>query len=47
MEHLLWEMFEFGRSGVIGFWLGVLAMALLRGTDTDPPRPLPLYLSKN
>ena len=45
MESLLYELFEVGGGRIIGFWRGVLAMALLRATDTVPPWPL--YLSKN
>lgn len=45
MESLLYEVFEFGGGGIIGFWFGVLAMALLRAADRNPPPPL--YLSRN
>ncbi len=45
MESLLYEVLEAGGGAVLGFWLGVLAMALLRAGGTNPPPPL--YFSKN
>lgn len=47
MESLLFELLEYGAGAVIGFSLGVLAMALVRATNADNlPLPGPLHVPR-